>query len=90
MTSPDVRPRGAASVTFAMALDVDRGVVVGGAGSFVGARTTGAVRYAPQPADTARAGLYLAEWKVDFGGGAVVRVPNSGYLTALVTARVGS
>lgn len=79
-----------ATVIFAMALDVDRVVLVGGAATVVGAATDGRVRYAWQVGDTDVPGVYLGEWHVDYGSGNVVRVPNAGYATVLVTARVGT
>jgi hypothetical protein len=39
----------------------------------------GKVSYTPITADTDTIGVYMVQWKVTFGGGAIERFPNSDY-----------
>ena len=50
---------------------------------------TAEVQYSWQPGDTDEAGVYDAEWEVNFGAGNVQTVPNDGHMSISIIRELG-
>ncbi len=79
-----------ATVTLAMrALTSNAQVALTGAASIV-SPSAGTVQFVFSAADTATAGLFMAEWHITLSGGQTYTWPNDGYLTVSVEQNITS
>lgn len=71
-------------------MDVDGNLIVDGTVTFESPRTDGVFRYDWEAGDTDDAGDYTAEFQLTFLSGAVLTVPNDGYISVPIAEQLGS
>jgi len=78
-----------ATVKFMMWGQGDTAVKVNATATITDA-TLGKVSYTPNSTDTNTKGIYLVEWQVTFGGGAIETFPNSDWQKVLIKADIAA